>query len=323
MPTHFRPLRLVVALATALVVSITVLTPFAAPAHASNEFTVSVVFSDGTGSLTPVPGAVVTVHFRNYVLPDDGSGFTIIDRTANGSGIASIPAISGTESLEVRVSARAPGGTVNGVPVTTAFWGQSLQVETADFAYLPIGAAGPVTIVLHETTTVTGSVAATDGLAVGTAGSVRLWHETTPGGDWRPVTEVRTDSAGRFTASNVPAGDYRVEMRSAASGRLVQRLFHPQTTELDDAERFTANAQTVNDVGTVTARPWALDSDRIDGDDRYETAVMISQQVFTDPEPAPPVLYLVNGLAFPDALSASPLASIAGGFCYTTGGATA
>jgi len=308
---HSRPLRLVLALVASVAISMAMVMPLASPAHGSNAFTVTVMFSDGTGNLTPVSGAIVTVTTRNYVMPDDGSGFTIIDYTANSSGTASVEAIRGVGALEVRVSARAPGGTVDGVPTTTAYWGQSLSIKTAD--YLTIDAVHPVTIVLHPTTAVTGSVRATDSLAVGTAASVLLWHETTPGGDWRPITEVRTDSAGRFIARNVPAGDYRFDVRSAASGRLFQREFHPLTVELDDAERFTAIAQTVNDVGALMARPWALESDRIEGIDRYETAVKISELVFDTFLPAPPVLYLVNGLAFPDALSASPLASIAGG----------
>ncbi len=286
------------------------LVPPVSPAHATTPFTVTVVYNDGSGVVSPVPGAIVTVSTRNYVMPEDGSGFTVFPYTANSSGVATVEPAVGTGALEVRVSARAPGGAIGGVPTTTAFWGQSLSIETAD--YMPIDAVQPVTIVLHPITTVTGAVASTDAAAVGVGASVVLWHRATPSDVWRPVTEVRTDSAGRFAASSVPAGDYRFEVRSASTGRLVQRLFHPLTPVLDEAEIVTAAPQATRDVGTLTVTPWSLETGRIEGIDRYETAVKISEQIFDGAVPAP-VIYLVNGLAFPDALSATPLASMAGG----------
>ncbi|MDO9591116.1 MAG: cell wall-binding repeat-containing protein, partial [Microcella sp.] len=50
--------------------------------------------------------------------------------------------------------------------------------------------------------------------------------------------------------------------------------------------------------------------DRISGPDRYSTAVAVSQQAFAN---SAPIVFLASGADYPDALSAAPMASLAGG----------
>jgi len=280
----------------------------AAPAHAVDNFSVTVVWIDDAGVQRPVSGAIVTVSTRNYVDVDDRSGFTVRSYTAGASGIASVFPASGTGAIEVRVLAEAPDGEIGGVPVTAAYWGQSQTIEAAD--YMHIDRVQNIVIALHPKTTVVGSVVATDSTPVGANASVLLWHRGLEWMPWQPFAEVRTDASGRFEAMGVPIGDYRLEVRSAASGTLFTRSFHPLSPDLDGAQTFPVASGASTDVGQLTVERWSLESDRIQGPDRYATAVKVSNVIYPEPlEYSPQAVYLVSGRSFADALSASPLAA--------------
>lgn len=74
--------------------------------------------------------------------------------------------------------------------------------------------------------------------------------------------------------------------------------------------------QTLN-LGTVVLTPRTFDVGRISGADRYATAVSISQATIPDGYIAP-VVYLVDGTNYPDALAAGPAAIIQGGVLLLT-----
>lgn len=277
------------------------------PAFAERFFSVTVVWVDELGVQRPVPAATVNVEVRDLV-----DGVSISDGwlrgfTANYNGIASAFALTDLDSSEVRVSASAPGQSIGGVPVTTAFFGQSLTRDAA--TVLSVDSLGSLTIVLHPMTTVTGAVAIATGESVGSGASVLLWHRTTSELSWRPVAEVPTNGAGRFTAAGVPIGDYRFEIRSASSGNLLERTFHPLSSSLQAATSFVTGPQPSTDVGPLLTRSWTVPTERIRGEDRYATAIEISRQLYVSPfdEYWPAVVYLVKGLSYADALSASAL----------------
>lgn len=288
----------------------------AAPAQASFPFTVTVTWVNAEGVRSPVVNAIVQVTLVNITDRDDRGGYWRGSFTANASGVATVNLPSGIQAREVRIAASAPGGQVGGVPLTTAHLGQNLSFEQSDA--MIVGRTFNTAIVLHPMTTVSGTVVASDGLAVNGAASVLLWHRAIPGGTFAPVTELATDAAGRFSASGVPIGDYVVEVRSAASGRIFGRTFHPQSSTVAGATVFTtAGAST--DVGDVGASPWVLPTARISGPDRYATSVAVSKVVFPDPlEYSPSIVYIVSGRSFADALSAAPLAGMQGGVLLLT-----
>lgn len=289
----------------------------AAPAHASFPFSVTVTWVNASGVRSPVPNAVVLVTVVNITDRDDRGGYWQGSFTANASGVASVQIPSSLQAREVRIAASAPGNAMGGVPVSTAHLGQSLTFADSD--YMLIGREYSTSIVLHPLTTVTGTVVAADGGAIGTAASVLLWHRAIPGGGFNPVIEVPTDASGRFTAAEVPIGDYRVEVRSATAGRLLERSFHPQSPTLQGAETFTTGAGASTDVGEVEAGTWSLPTARISGATRYETSVEVSKQIFPEPlEYSPGIVYIVSGTSFADALSAAPLAGMAGGVLLLT-----
>lgn len=71
------------------------------------------------------------------------------------------------------------------------------------------------------------------------------------------------------------------------------------------------------DLGEIILEPRFFDVGRIAGADRFATAVAVSHSVIPDGRRAP-VVYLTNGLNFPDALSAGPAAIRQGGVVLTT-----
>lgn len=299
--------RAAVALAAliALLVGV-VATP--ATAAAPDPFEVTVTWVDAAGVERPVPGAIITISINNIADPDDHSGSTTRTFTANASGEAYIvPDNVGTAAREVRVRAAAPGGAIDGIPLTAPYIRQHLTLAASE--YMLIDSTSDISIVLHPMTTVTGVVEVSDDLPTGSAATVILWHRATPSRWFAPVLEVPTDAAGRFTATGVPTGEYRFEVRSATSGRLLERSFHPLAPAVDDATSFTTGGGASTDVGTLQVARWALPTDRVQGADRYATAVAVSERLFPDPLAfSPGVVYVVSGRSFADALSASALA---------------
>lgn len=312
--------RVVVSVATfaSLVVAAAVT---AAPAHASFPFTVTVTWVNAEGVRSPVANAIVEATVVNITDRDDRGGYWRGSFTANASGVATVNLPSSSPAREVRIAASAPGGAMGGVPVTTTYLGQSLTFEESDF--MIVGRTYSAAIVLHPMTTVSGTVVAADGRAINGAASVMLWHRAIPGGSFSPVVEVPTDAAGRFSASGVPIGDYLVEVRAAASGRLFGRTFHPQSPTAEGGQVFSTGAGASTDVGEIEVGGWRLPSDRVSGPNRYATSVEVSKAVFPDPlEYSPGVVYIVSGTSFADALSAAPLAGMAGGVLLLTAPST-
>lgn len=281
-------------------------------------FTVTVTWIDADGVERPVSGALVTVTISNIADPDDSGGSGTRTFTASTSGRTTvIPEFAPPSVREVRVRAAAPGGAIGGLPLTSPYLGQSLTL--AESRYVLVGSTQELQIVLHPTTTVTGVVEMADGQPAGSAATVLLWHETRPGCCFNPVVEVPTDADGRFTATGVPVGEYRFEVRSAASGRLLDRSFHPGARTVDDATSFVTGAGPTTDVGTLEVGGWALPTERVAGVDRYATSVGASQEVFPEPLAySPGVVYVASGQSFADALGASALAGAASGVLLLT-----
>jgi len=85
----------------------------------------------------------------------------------------------------------------------------------------------------------------------------------------------------------------------------------PQPSPSVDPEATPEPAPTVEPAPVTAPSPTAaMIIDRISGPDRYATAVAVSQESFAD---GAPIVFLANGIDYPDALSAAPVAAVAGG----------
>lgn len=119
-----------------------------------------------------------------------------------------------------------------------------------------------------------------------------------------------TDINGNFTASGLGEGTYTVAFFSRQDPALPVREWYNQDQLQKDADVVTLTTDTPFDFGTVVLGERSLDVTRIAGADRFATAVALSQYRWADG--AGPRVYIVNGLDFPDALSAGALAARGG-----------
>lgn len=95
----------------------------------------------------------------------------------------------------------------------------------------------------------------------------------------------------------------------------------PDVKTTDVVVQATDTSDQPQSLGSVTLQQQRLFyTDRLQGADRFSTAVAISQAMFpgdngaaNPPAAAPGVVYLVNGLNYPDALAAGPAAIAQGG----------
>jgi putative cell wall-binding protein len=115
----------------------------------------------------------------------------------------------------------------------------------------------------------------------------------------------------------IPAGDYRVQLQymfvDGVHGPTQQyrEYFPGGVTRFSDSEIITVVEGESRIIPSTTVTPTPLAVDRVWGPDRFSGSAAISQQVV--PEAPAPVVYIANGLNYPDALSAGPLVAALGG----------
>lgn len=135
-------------------------------------------------------------------------------------------------------------------------------------------------------------------------------------GLFRYETTVETFSGtGAWSASGLPEGTYRVEFYSY-QGDLPNNVFWADGEPGDASDFWFGSTSLVLgaddgfNFGTINIPVRNIDSLRIAGDDRFATSVAISNAAYnTVPAQGVPVVYIVNGLGFADALSAGPAAA--------------
>jgi putative cell wall-binding protein len=116
---------------------------------------------------------------------------------------------------------------------------------------------------------------------------------------------------GHFIEVMVPVGSYEVLVGSPTIG--FEYLWEADFPE--EAARVEVTTPGSLYLPPVVIGP-PLDTIRLTGADRFETSVVISRQLFPGvptADQAAPVVYVVNGLNYPDALAAGPAAIEEGG----------
>jgi len=166
---------------------------------------------------------------------------------------------------------------------------------------------------------ISGQLLATDGVTTGApeAAEFRRWRLNPADGSWTPsysIVSIADD--GSFTSPSVAAGVYRFEARFVYNG-IPGKVYWPNAQLFSYADNYT-----VVDGAPVPLPPatgiasWPA-FDRISGANRFETSAALSREVILDGERAP-VVYLVNGAGFADALSAGPAAAARQGVLLLT-----
>ncbi|MFB2580875.1 cell wall-binding repeat-containing protein [Herbiconiux sp. P15] len=123
----------------------------------------------------------------------------------------------------------------------------------------------------------------------------------------RHSAEVGAD--GRFTIKGIPAGSWAIQIGASTQSWYLSSGGHVS----DDISMLTLDAGATLQVDVrvpLEVDPIQPVIERVSGEDRYSTSVAMSQQAYGS---GVPVVYLVSGENFADALSAAPAAAFDGG----------
>jgi putative cell wall-binding protein len=124
------------------------------------------------------------------------------------------------------------------------------------------------------------------------------------------------DSTGRWSLSGLAEGTYRVEFVSYQNVPQ-NRGFWGGAGAVDfwfESVDLVLGTGVGRDFGSVNIGPREIGSTRLAGADRFATSVEISKAAYrTVPPGGVPVVYVVNGFGFADALSAGPAAAASDG----------
>jgi hypothetical protein len=268
----------------------------AAPAFAGGGLFVEITLVDA-----PVGAAAVSTTLWDF------EGNEVSTVTGNGNNV--ILFFPDVPAGEYWVSAQAIG--VGGVVYAREFLGgvywadESLAVEIFDGAAFPT----PEPIVLEKAGAITGDVT----VSIADSDAATLEAYRWDGGDYRFLTSTPTNGDDEFALDDLPAGDYLV--RTVPANPDIQAEWWQDALYKADADVLTVAQSSTQSIQPVLDGNRGFGIDRLAGADRFETSVLISQELFpiADGPHEIPVLYIANGLNYPDALSAGPAASHLGG----------
>lgn len=148
-----------------------------------------------------------------------------------------------------------------------------------------------------------------------TGGRAQFWRWDAAESEYEFVAEVWGDTGGTFDIEGLPEGDYVI--RFTDPDGMFNSEWWEDARYFYEAVEITVVGGAIVTLGDVVLDPRYLDTPRIGGADRFEVGVNVSQVLFPLDDAVPaggvPVVYVANGLNFPDALTAGPAAAREGG----------
>lgn len=145
-----------------------------------------------------------------------------------------------------------------------------------------------------------------------TATDTRLWRFDTESNRWVVEHESTMRGLGTTTFYDLPAGEYIAEVRYFDANDDQYREYWPGgVTRFRDAEIITLLQGQRLRLDDMVVEPSGLQRARIAGADRFSGAVALSKSAFESG--SGPVVFIANGLNYPDALAAGPAAAAMGG----------
>lgn len=121
-----------------------------------------------------------------------------------------------------------------------------------------------------------------------------------------PAATDAVDGSGNFSFAGLPAGNYEVEFISRDTRALPVREWFDDWRFVFDAATVTLTDGVPYAFGDIVLEQRQINPYRVFGANRFATAVAIGQP--GSPDGADRHVIIVNGLTFPDALSAGPYA---------------
>lgn len=138
-----------------------------------------------------------------------------------------------------------------------------------------------------------------------------------PNGSRTLVVDRRIlDTAGSIETAPIEPGTYILEAWDTDSSfdPYLAREYWDEAVYAHTATRIELDAGERFDVGTIVLEPKEIiELFRIEGPDRFGTSADIAYNAADNLESPLPVVYIANGLNYPDALAAGPAAAVQGG----------
>jgi putative cell wall-binding protein len=304
-------LALIVAVLIALVVPTSVQ---AAPQYLScptwpcPEYTISgVVYGQYGDALVPLRNvAVFAESVKGRGAGGGGLGTGVTDENGAFTLIQAVPG-----NYILRFTDRGHPAT-RSLTFGTLWWGgatsdSSAQVVTVHNTNVTLGS-----MILP----LSGSISGTVGYAESPGNSIpyAAMIDPTTGALVHGFGNAQVNSDGTYTITGLTPGDYVVRFGPRYPSQAIGSHFWPDADLIADAEVVTVTSGADTALGSQSITSSAPTVTRITGQNRFETAVEISQLGVPDvPVGGIPVVFIVNGLSFPDALSAGPAAANMGG----------
>lgn len=292
-----RAARTLLASLVALVLTAAVLVGSAPAARADAIVTVSgtVTAELAGGGYGPLEG----VEVQLYPLHGDGQIFTTA--TTNSVGVYAATGVpTGTYHVYFNAAAISPtqphaSAWLGGTPLEAS--GDILTVAETDVA--------GVDVALELGGTISGTVTVDNATGPTSAAAAFLFDPDTYQFQRYSMRAV-TDANGDYTIYGLPAGRYMLRFGDAFDAALSSTLYWDDSDYLwnsDPIDLADGADLTDRDGNIVSGGVWI---GRVAGPGRFETSVAISQ--LFDPGDTT-VAFIVNGMNFPDALSAGPAAA--------------
>jgi len=147
---------------------------------------------------------------------------------------------------------------------------------------------------------------------------VDLWRLNDAGTFYDFFRELTADTGGNVSAEQLPVGTYRIEFRDP--GGYYSSEWWNNQRYFAEGDDIVVGTNTTTDLGNVVLLLRTLDVSRTWGEDRFSGAVQMTQAIWAPPVDVPgaggvplagvPIIYIANGLNYPDALSAGPAAIV-------------
>ena len=293
------PLRRMLALVLTVVTMVAGGLAVSAPAYAAAGGVVSgtVTAEDelNAGSYLPIAGVEVTFF------PLHGSGDAAAVAVTDGAGQYSVSSLE-TGTYRVRFS----GENIVANEPHRSVWYGGFALEAAS-SVLDLGpAAVPnVDAQLALGGSITGTISFADATPGQAAAAAFLWNPTIGEFErfgWRAFT----DPDGDYSLDGLPPGDYLLKFGDVYDETLISTLYWDAEDYIWDSTPVTIVNQETVPGKNVTLERNGIFVFREAGPDRFSTGVEISQHF----PPNTPTAFIVNGMNFPDALSAGPAADL-------------
>jgi len=146
----------------------------------------------------------------------------------------------------------------------------------------------------------------------------QVWLLDSTSNSWQQVDSEQGQGDGSVIIPNLEPGDYKI--RFVTSLLDYDSLWWNGAHLFDEATVIHLRSGEQLDLGDVLLPGRDFEVDRTSGQDRFEGAVQMTQAIWPPPVETPgdggvplagvPIIYIANGLNYPDALSAGPAAIV-------------